>query len=260
MAARVARERGTTYILMGTPERRAARWQRLSQPALPFELLRALPGVDLRIVADRTQRPEARPMTALHDRFSLIVLVVVVVACDRARARRPRAEARRPPSSTRILFPFVAQGLSQRGLDAALRLARIEGATLVPVFLARVPLHLPLDAALPRQCDSALPLLEAIEQRAVRSRRRRSIRGSSAAARYRHALREIVDARAASTPIVVAAVDATELRLSPRRHRLAARARPGRDHRDPLRRAHRFHADAPAGAPRAAPRVTPAKR
>jgi two-component system sensor histidine kinase KdpD len=55
--ARVARERGTTYILMGRPPDRSA-WQRLTKPALLFQILRALPGVDLRIVADRTQRPD----------------------------------------------------------------------------------------------------------------------------------------------------------------------------------------------------------
>jgi two-component system sensor histidine kinase KdpD len=52
---RVARERGTTYILMGAPPARNG-WQRLTAPALLFQILRALPGVDLRIVADRTQR------------------------------------------------------------------------------------------------------------------------------------------------------------------------------------------------------------
>jgi two-component system sensor histidine kinase KdpD len=51
---RVARERGTTYVLMGTPKPRSAA-RRLLQPALPFRLLGLLPGVDLRIVADRTQ-------------------------------------------------------------------------------------------------------------------------------------------------------------------------------------------------------------
>jgi len=55
---RVARERGTTYILMGTPPERSG-WQRLTKPSLLFQILRALPGVDLRIVADRTQRPES---------------------------------------------------------------------------------------------------------------------------------------------------------------------------------------------------------
>jgi two-component system sensor histidine kinase KdpD len=52
---RLAAERGTTYVLMGTPKPRPA-WRRLTQPALPFRLLALLPGVDLRIVADRTRR------------------------------------------------------------------------------------------------------------------------------------------------------------------------------------------------------------
>jgi two-component system sensor histidine kinase KdpD len=56
---RVARERGTTYLLMGAPEQRSA-WRRLTSPPLPARLLSALPGVDLRIVADRTQRAPAR--------------------------------------------------------------------------------------------------------------------------------------------------------------------------------------------------------
>jgi len=54
-AARVAEDRGTTYILMGRPAPRSP-IRRLLQPALPFRLLSLLPGVDLRIVADRTRR------------------------------------------------------------------------------------------------------------------------------------------------------------------------------------------------------------
>jgi two-component system, OmpR family, sensor histidine kinase KdpD len=60
VAQRVANERGTTYVLMGTPKPRNA-IRRLTQPALPFRLLRLLPGVDLRIVADRTQRTTEEP-------------------------------------------------------------------------------------------------------------------------------------------------------------------------------------------------------
>ncbi|MDQ6744898.1 MAG: histidine kinase [Actinomycetota bacterium] len=52
---RVANERGTTYVLMGPPRPRGA-MRRLLRPALPFRLLQLLPGVDLRFVADRTQR------------------------------------------------------------------------------------------------------------------------------------------------------------------------------------------------------------
>ena len=55
VAQRVAQDRGTTYVLIGTPEPRSA-LRRLTQPALPDRLLSLLPGVDLRIVADRTRR------------------------------------------------------------------------------------------------------------------------------------------------------------------------------------------------------------
>ena len=99
----------------------------------------------------------------------IVILAVAVVALglwrilDRTRQPAPSAAA----STRRILFPFVAQALSQRALNAALRLARAEGATLVPVFLARVSLDLPLDTPLPHQCSMAVPLLEAVEQRAT---------------------------------------------------------------------------------------------
>jgi two-component system sensor histidine kinase KdpD len=60
-AARVARERGTTYLLLGQPSERGI-LGRLSEP-LVMSLMRKLPGVDIRIVADRTQRggEEDRP-------------------------------------------------------------------------------------------------------------------------------------------------------------------------------------------------------
>lgn len=53
----VAAERGTTYVLMGTPRPRGA-LRRLASPALPVRLIQGLPGVDLRIVADRSRREE----------------------------------------------------------------------------------------------------------------------------------------------------------------------------------------------------------
>jgi two-component system sensor histidine kinase KdpD len=55
VAQRVAQDRGTTYVLIGTPEPRSA-LRRLTKPPLPDRLLSLLPGVDLRIVADRTRR------------------------------------------------------------------------------------------------------------------------------------------------------------------------------------------------------------
>jgi hypothetical protein len=107
-------------------------------------------------------------MTALLA-AAVVVLCVTLLGLAAVHVRyRRRRPARVPPSTGRILFPFTARALSAPALDAALRLASAEHATVVPVFLARVPLHLPLDTPLPRQCSMAVPLLEAIEQRAVR--------------------------------------------------------------------------------------------
>src|SRR5215207_902109 len=59
VAARVARERGTTYVLIGAPVTRNG-LKRFSEP-LTEQLLRRMPGVDLRIVADRSKREWSPP-------------------------------------------------------------------------------------------------------------------------------------------------------------------------------------------------------
>jgi nucleotide-binding universal stress UspA family protein len=67
----------------------------------------------------------------------------------------------------RILLPFTGTEISRRALDAALRLARAEGATLMPAYLAAVPKDLPLECAIPAEAAKAMSILEAIEQRAA---------------------------------------------------------------------------------------------
>ncbi len=129
----------------------------------------------------------------------LIVLVVVLaLALVALAAEHFRYRVRRPVrvpatgATRRILFPYVAYALSSRALDAALRLANVEDATLVPVFLARVSLDLPLDTPLPRQSAVCLPMQEAIEQRATRFGvpvDARIERGRT----YRHALRQTIE-------------------------------------------------------------------
>jgi hypothetical protein len=141
-------------------------------------------------------------MTALVVILAVALVAALTVSLGRERSRRsPKLTT---PSPRRVVFPFTTTALSQRGLDAALRLARVDGATLVPVFLVQVPLHLPLDAALPIQCDGALPVLEAIEQRAARSGvavDSRIERGRS----YRHALRQMLEHEHFDTVVVTAA-------------------------------------------------------
>jgi nucleotide-binding universal stress UspA family protein len=98
----------------------------------------------------------------------------------------------RPRPVNRILLPFTGPEISRRAFEAAVRLAKAEGATLMPALLATVPRTLPLDSPLPAQCTFAMPLLEAIEQRA-------EAQGVPVDARvaqgrtYRDALRRLLD-------------------------------------------------------------------
>jgi nucleotide-binding universal stress UspA family protein len=90
-----------------------------------------------------------------------------------------------------ILLPFTGTEISRRAVDAALRLSRAEGATLMPAYLAAVPKSLPLECPIPKEAARAMAMLEAIEQRA-------GARGVPVDARiesgrtYRHALARLL--------------------------------------------------------------------
>lgn len=102
-----------------------------------------------------------------------------------------------------ILLPFTGTEISQRAVDAALRLARAEGATLMPAYLATVPMQLPLECAMPAEAAKAMPMLEAIEQRAGLKDVRvdaRIERGRS----YRHALARLLEQESFDRVIVPA--------------------------------------------------------
>jgi hypothetical protein len=119
----------------------------------------------------------------------LVIGTAAALLWPHLRARWTRRSGTR---TERILFPFTGAELSTSALDAALRLAQAENATLVPAFLAQVPLTLPLASPLPKACQDALPILEAIEQRAARAGvpvDTRIERGRTS----RHALAELID-------------------------------------------------------------------
>jgi nucleotide-binding universal stress UspA family protein len=92
----------------------------------------------------------------------------------------------------RILLPFTGTEISRRAVDAALRLAHAEDATLMPAYLAEVPKTLPLDCSIPKEAVQAMGMLEAIEQRAT-------AKGIAVDARiergrtYRHALERLLE-------------------------------------------------------------------
>lgn len=124
-----------------------------------------------------------------------------------ARARRRGKRSERPQAVHRILLPFTGTTISRRALDAALRLARAEGATLMPAYLAEVPKSLPLDCPIPAEAAKAMPMLEAIEQRATGQGvpvDSRVERGRS----YRHALARLLERESFDRVVAPAVADA----------------------------------------------------
>ncbi len=130
-------------------------------------------------------------MSALAGGLVVLALAAGFAAALLLERTRRRRALRSGVRVRRIAFPFTGEGLSEPALAAALRLARVEGATLVPVYLALVPLRLAVDVPLRDESDLALGLLEAIEQRAARAQvpvDARIERGRT----ERHALRELL--------------------------------------------------------------------
>ncbi len=123
--------------------------------------------------------------------------VGVAIGIAYVRRHRMRAPVRR------IMLPFTGRSISRRALDAALRLAVAENASLMPAYLAIVPMRLALDAPLPRQAGVALPLMEAIEQRAADE-------GVAVDSRiecgrtYRHALQRLLESESFDRVVVPA--------------------------------------------------------
>jgi nucleotide-binding universal stress UspA family protein len=150
----------------------------------------------------------------------IIVLIIAAIVCLAAgvaagywlppHGRRP-AKAR-PAAVRKILLPFTGQSISRRAFDAAVRLAKVENATIMPAFLARVPRHMSIDSPLPGQCADGMPVLEAIEQNAIAQGvavDARVARGRT----YRDALRRLLEDEDFDR-IIVSATDSPRVGLS----------------------------------------------
>jgi len=136
---------------------------------------------------------------------ALILGLAVGYLIARSRWGGRRSEA--PETLHHILLPFTGTAISRRAVDAALRLARAENATLMPAYLATVPKRLPLDCAIPAEAAKAMPMLEAIEQRATGQGvpvDSRIERGRS----YRHALERLLDRESFDRVVVPATAGA----------------------------------------------------
>jgi hypothetical protein len=92
-----------------------------------------------------------------------VVLAVTLLARSDLRLRRPHVGTRR------VLVPFTGGTLDPTVLDAAIRLAQAEDATLVPAYLLLVPLQYAEDSPLRDEVAVAVPLLEAVEHAGLRA-------------------------------------------------------------------------------------------
>lgn len=131
-------------------------------------------------------------MTVEHVLIGVALLAGLVGGYLIARSRWGERRSERPQAIHQILLPFTGTAISRRAVDAALRLARAEDATLMPAYMAAVPKSLPLECAIPAEAAKAMPMLEAIEQRATAQGvdvDSRIERGRS----YRHALARLLD-------------------------------------------------------------------
>ncbi len=145
-------------------------------------------------------------LTVEHVLVGVALVFGVGVGYLIARSRRG-GRAGRPDAVHQILLPFTGTAISRRAVDAALRLARAENATLMPAYLAAVPKRLPLDCAIPAEAAKAMPMLEAIEQRATAQGvpvDSRIERGRS----YRHALARLLDRERFDRVVVPATAEA----------------------------------------------------
>ena len=169
-----SRERGSTYIFVGTPDE--------SPPARDPSAARcsrgwcaSCPGIDIRVVADRADCARSSSRDRAGDRARRGSW------CARRGARPPQRRRGSPAAAgaRRILVPFTGGKLDPTVLDAAIRIARAEDATLVPAYLLVVPLELAEDA----------PLNERGRGRACRCSRRSSTPRSAPASRSTRASR-----------------------------------------------------------------------
>ena len=94
---------------------------------------------------------------------ALTVLLAPTRLGLRLRARRLSA------GPGRVLIPFTGGHLEKTVLDAAIRIARAEEATLVAAYLILVPLQFALDAPMSEEIAVAMPFLEAIEHASLRA-------------------------------------------------------------------------------------------
>lgn len=140
-----------------------------------------------------------------HERILILAFAFTTALLGLALAREVFRRRERGADET-LLFPFDPATFSQEALERSIRIAKASSATLLPAYLAVVPLRVSLDAPLRRHADRAIELLERIEIEA--SRRGVPVDGSIESGRTRrHALSRLVELRKPDQAIIAAAAN-----------------------------------------------------
>jgi hypothetical protein len=100
--------------------------------------------------------------------IAAVLVVLAVLATALWMARRRTQELVASPGAPRILVPFSG-ALDPVVLQAAIRIAKAQNAVLVAAYLLVVPLQYAEDSTRKEEVGVALPLLEAVEQAALRA-------------------------------------------------------------------------------------------
>ena len=98
-----------------------------------------------------------------------LAVTVVVLAAALARCTWTTRPPHVPRGARRILVPFTGGSLDPTVLNAAIRIARAEEAILVAAYLLIVPLRYSEDSPQIKEVAVAMPLLEAVENAALRA-------------------------------------------------------------------------------------------
>ena len=139
-----------------------------------------------------------------HERLLIATFAFASILLGAALWREMRRRRSEDDSGETLLFPFDHSTYSERALTRSIKIAKGSGATLLPAYLAVVPLKVSLQSPLPRHADRAIPMLEEIEIEA----RRQGVRVDSAiesGRSLRHAMTRVLEERHPDQALIPAA-------------------------------------------------------
>lgn len=144
-----------------------------------------------------------------HERVLIILFAASTALLALTLAREIKRRRREVDSGETLLFPFDHRAFSPEALSRSIKIAKGSGATLLPAYLAVVPLRVSLDSPLPRHVERAIPMLDEIELQASRQGVRIDSTIESGRT-LRHAISRLIEFRDPDQALIAAASNGRE--------------------------------------------------